>query len=112
MAPSSSKAACCFPSTSTAPSRSDPCQPLPIPGRRRIMSNDVGVRRNRVSAWLADRKVGTKILVSTGVVAAVAVGVGVVGINALGVVDEGSSRLYSENVAALVARSHVHQEQI
>jgi methyl-accepting chemotaxis protein len=72
---------------------------------------------NRASAGgplavVKNLSVRNKILTSVGAVALVAVGVGAVGISALGQVSRGSDGLYSENVQGLVARSHVHQEQI
>jgi methyl-accepting chemotaxis protein len=69
-------------------------------------------RRMFLVRWLADRSVGAKLCVALGVLALVAVLVGVVGVRALSQTNEDSQYLYNENVLSLIALGHVHQDEI
>ncbi|WP_432523295.1 methyl-accepting chemotaxis protein [Kineococcus sp. SYSU DK006] len=67
---------------------------------------------NPLSRWVADRKVGTRILAVVALLALVAVAVGAVGVKSLASTSAGTEKLYDQNVMGLVERGHVHQEQI
>ncbi|WP_459642557.1 methyl-accepting chemotaxis protein [Kineococcus sp. NUM-3379] len=62
--------------------------------------------------WVANRKVGTRILAVLVLLALVAVVVGVVGLRSMAASNDGTEKLYQDNVTGLVQRGHVHQEQI
>ena len=61
---------------------------------------------------LGDRSVGAKLFIALGVLALVAILVGIVGIKALAKTNDDSQYLYDENVLSLVALGHVHQDEI
>ncbi|WP_345729691.1 methyl-accepting chemotaxis protein, partial [Cryptosporangium minutisporangium] len=64
-------------------------------------------RRNPLVRWLADRPVRAKLLLALGVLAIVAVTVGVVGLRSLSETNADSQHLYNENVLSLVALARV-----
>jgi len=59
------------------------------------------------TAWWGDRGVRTKTLAAVGVTAAVAVGVGVMGISALSSTADATQTLYEGNVGAITATSNM-----
>ena len=67
---------------------------------------------NPLFRWVADRKVGTRILAVLALLALVAVAVGAVGLHSMATANAGTKRLYDDNVHGLIERGHVHQEQI
>lgn len=74
--------------------------------------SDTAARRNPLMRWLADRPVKVKLILALGVLATVAVAVGLVGMRALAETSEDSQHLYNENVLSMVALGRVHQEEI
>ncbi|WP_345711536.1 methyl-accepting chemotaxis protein, partial [Kineococcus glutinatus] len=67
---------------------------------------------NAVTRFIADRKVGSRMLALVVLTALVAVVVGVVGLGAVASTNAQAQALSEDTVAALVARGHVHQEQL
>ncbi|HSF26411.1 MAG TPA: methyl-accepting chemotaxis protein [Actinomycetes bacterium] len=68
--------------------------------------------RNPLERWMANRKVNTKIMLVMALLVAVAVSVGAVGLTALGKTNASTELLYRDSVKALIALSHVQQEQL
>src|SRR5688572_21542512 len=79
-------------SRSPAMSRTDPTDATPPP-----------VDSPRSRAWWGDRGVRTKTLAAVGVTAAVAVGVGVMGISALGTSADTTQKMHDSNIVGLEA---------
>ena len=69
-------------------------------------------RGNPLTRWFVDRRVNTKIMIVMGLLVAVAVGVGAVGMTALARTNASSEALYRDSVKGLIALSHVQQEQL
>ncbi|WP_249523835.1 methyl-accepting chemotaxis protein, partial [Modestobacter marinus] len=57
----------------------------------------------RSGSWWGNRTVRTKILATVGVAGVVAAGIGVMGLDALGVSDESAQALYGDNLIGVVA---------
>ena len=82
----------------------------PPPALRRRDPEDT--RMTNSHGWFANRRVGTKVMSSLGVLAAVSAGVGVVSVTALSSTAEQSQRVHDQNVVGLTALGRVHQEEI
>ncbi|MFG1927378.1 methyl-accepting chemotaxis protein [Cryptosporangium sp. NPDC048952] len=72
----------------------------------------VAARRNPLMRWLADRPVKVKLVLALGVLAVVAIAVGIVGIRSLAETNKDSQHLYDENVISMIALGRVHQEEL
>jgi hypothetical protein len=70
-------------------------------------TRDSAALATRPTAWWGDRGVRTKTLTAVGVTAAVAVGVGVMGISALGDTADATQDLYRGNVKAIAGANEM-----
>ncbi|TQS42618.1 methyl-accepting chemotaxis protein [Cryptosporangium phraense] len=69
-------------------------------------------QRNVLVRWLGDRSVKAKLVIALGVLAVVAIAVGVLGLMKLSETNKDSQYLYNENVQSLIALGRVHQEEL
>lgn len=74
--------------------------------------SSTAARRNPLVRWLADRPVKVKLIIALGVLAVIAIAVGLVGIRSLAETNKDSQHLYNENVISMIALGRVHQEEL